>query len=119
MSYLEVLQRCANVAPMDKSTLAWHHLLTLRQHKLQRWPNISLLAGLMPSDNKPLEESMLTQIYVAIWCHSSIRTKQHGIKHVVRNMTKAEEACMEYQLRLVPTVQVYYIRLGKFVSLKW
>ena len=25
--------------------------------------------ALVPSDNKPLPEVMLTQIYVAIWCH--------------------------------------------------
>ena len=31
--------------------------------------NISSGNGLVPSSNKPLPEPMLTQIFVAIWCH--------------------------------------------------
>ena len=31
--------------------------------------NIGSGNGLVPSGNKPLPEPMLTQIYVAIWCH--------------------------------------------------
>ena len=31
--------------------------------------NIASGNGLVPSDNKPLPEQMLTQISVAIWCH--------------------------------------------------
>ena len=33
------------------------------------WVNIGSGHGLVPSGNKPLPEPMLTQIYVAIWCH--------------------------------------------------
>ena len=31
--------------------------------------NIGSGNGLVPSGNKPLPEPMLTQIYVATWCH--------------------------------------------------
>ena len=31
--------------------------------------NIGSGNGLVPSGNKPLPETMLTQIYVTIWCH--------------------------------------------------
>ena len=33
---------------------------------------IGLGNGLVPSGNKPLPETMLTQIYVAIWHHGAI-----------------------------------------------
>ena len=46
--------------------------------------DISSDYGLVPSDNKPLSEAMLTQIHVTKWCHQATRsyllgTLQYGI----------------------------------------
>ena len=45
-----------------------HHLMNVTQPYL--WSvNIGSGNGLVPSGNKPLPEPMLTQIFVAKWCH--------------------------------------------------
>ena len=51
----------------------WHLLWNCSQvngTELRQWEvNIGSGNGLVPSGTKPLPEPMLTQIYVAIWCH--------------------------------------------------
>ena len=53
------------------------------------WQVNSLGNDLVPSDNKPLAQPILTQIYVAIWCHlvSMNLPRQNG-QHFADNIFK-------------------------------
>ena len=49
---------------------SWNTLFS--SEHLTHWvtlQDIGLVNGLVSSYNKPLSEPMLTQIYIAVWCH--------------------------------------------------